>query len=134
MNRPRQQKEVTVVERDRYEKSLFYTTNKLKVERRLFELETQLSKTTAEGVLNDYSKREDAAREYHQVKTELLDIELTADKKKAEEELRSDEKKITNLLKAYKGGQDKLIYEQTLSDGTVVKLTKGNERPIVADA
>jgi preprotein translocase subunit SecG len=116
--------EMTAVERDRYEKSLFYTTNRLKVERRLFELETQLSKTTAEGVLNDYSKREDAAREYHQVKTELLDIELAADKKKAEEELRSDEKKITNLLKAYKGGQDKLIYEQTLSDGTVVKLTK----------
>ena len=117
--------EITAVERDRYEKSLFYTTNKLKVERRLFELETQLSKTTAEGVLNDYSKREDAAREYHQVKTDLLGIELTAEKKKkAEEELRSDEKKITNLLKAYKGGQDKLIHEQTLSDGTVVKLTK----------
>lgn len=115
---------VSIVERDRYEKSLFYTTNRLKVEKRLYELEVELSKTTAEGVLNDYTKREEAAKEYHQLRTELLGIELAAETKKAEEELKSDEKTIKNLLKAYKGGQDKLIHEQTLSDGTKVKLTE----------
>lgn len=116
--------EMTAVERDRYEKILFYTTNRLKVEKRLYELEVELSKTTAEGVLNDYDKREKAAREYSDTKKKLLLIDLDKETKNAEEKLKSDEKTIKNLLKAYKGGQDKLIHEQTLSDGTKVKLTE----------
>ncbi len=110
--------EMTATERDRYEKSLFHTTNRLKVEKRLYELEVELSKTTAEGVLNDYNKREKAAREYSDTKKKLLLIDLDKETKNAEEKLKSDEKTIKNLLKAYKGGQDKLIYEQTLSDKT----------------
>lgn len=115
---------LSVVERDRYEKAVYYSTNRVKIERRLYELETELSKTNADGVLNDYDKREKAAREYYEIKRALLSIDLEAEKKKAEEELSADEKQLTNLLKSYKGNSDKLIHQQTLSNGEVVRLTK----------